>query len=237
MMTRTVPQTENETGHQPAGDNLVDGDLVEWSIYERATREGTSWRRAFFSATLVIAVLLLLVLVLILKSHTEAWLYVQRQDGEIIQLGTTAANNRPAPAAVKHQLSVWISDVRTIAPGDPDLNNRNASDAFYMVARDSAAFADLTAYLRAQNPLDLAKRGYARTVETVDVSQLTPLSFRIAWTERLRQQNGEATTSAWTTTVTLGRPPQVPDDPIIGGKNPAGAFIASYDAKWGVLAP
>lgn len=222
---------------RPAGDDYTGDDAVEYSLLERALREADSWRRASFVTFFFAGLLAIGLMIAVTKSKTEAWTYVERADGAIIQVGPAVQNEHPALPGIKHQLIAWITDMRTIPDvRDLELAAKYANDAFYMVAKGSAAFDEQTAYFRSQNPLTLARAGYLRSiVGTPEVTQLTALSFRIAWKESLRHGDNNAVLTDFTGVVTLIAPPKIPDDPIIGSINPAGVYIDGMDMRWGLL--
>lgn len=213
-------------------DHYLAADAVEKSELDKANRNATSWRRAFFVAVAFVAGALLLALVLATKDHTEGIIYVQDDAGHLALMGRTGTNVTPSDPAVKNALTQWIGCVRNVPGNDPDLANLCATTVLTMTAKGSVAEDSYRRYLQANNPLALAKQGMIRTVTSVEVNKLTTLTYRVAWKEAERSNGSDARYTDHVGSVTLAQPPRVPNDPTIGTYNPSGLFMQSLDMPW-----
>jgi type IV secretory pathway TrbF-like protein len=218
----------------PESSPYHDAQLIDIGVLERAERNVTSWRRAFFCACIALMVALTVVAVLATKDHVEALVYKEDTAGDIALMGATSANHTPSNAAVVHQLTQWIQDVRDI-PDDPDVVDRNATSVLSMTAANSPALDAYREFILADNPKKLAKEGYRRSVGSVEVDQLTQNTYRIAWTESLSRDGSNKRKTSYSGAVTLAQDPEVPNDPLVGQDNPAGVIIESYEMRWSVL--
>jgi type IV secretory pathway TrbF-like protein len=217
--------------------SYVNTQLVDIGLLSRETRTSTAWRRAFFAVTGILLLAVVVSLILATKDHVEGLVYREDASGDLALVGMTSKNQIPVERATVHQLTLWIQAVRDIPPGnDRMLVNRNAQIALYMISRNSPAYDAYKQFIHDDNPLDLAKKGYLRTVEDVEVDKLTDLTYRISWHEALQNgSQGMPTTSTYNGTVTLAALPRVPSDALIGQYNPAGLYIQDYDMRWSVL--
>jgi type IV secretory pathway TrbF-like protein len=215
----------------------VNSQLVDIGLLQRSERNGSAWRRATFAVAGILLLTVVVCLILATKDHVEGLVYREDVSGDLALVGMTSKNQVPAEKAVVHQLTLWIQAVRDIPPGnDRLLVNRNAQTALYMIARQSPAFEAYREFIHDDNPLELAKKGYTRTVQDVEIDKLTDLTYRISWHEALQSgQQGTPTTATYNGTVTLAALPRVPSDPLIGQYNPAGIYIQNYDMRWSVL--
>lgn len=212
--------------------------LVDIGLLQRSERNASSWRRFAFGLIGILLIVVVIALVLATKDHVEGVVYRENvATGDLALVGMTSKNQTPTDASIKHALTLWIQVVRDIPPGnDRQLVNRNAQAALYMIDRGSPAYDAYRTFIHDDNPLDLAKKGYARTVLDVEVDKLTDLTYRIAWHESLVSgKNGTPTTSTYSGTVTLAAAPRVPSDQLVGQYNPAGVFIQDFDMRWSVL--
>jgi type IV secretory pathway TrbF-like protein len=218
----------------PESSPYHDAQLIDIGLLERAERNVTSWRRAFFCSCIALMVALTISAVLATKDHIEALVYKEDAAGDIALMGATSANHAPSNAAVVHQLTQWIQDVRDI-PDDADLVDRNATSVLSMTAANSPALDAYREFILTDNPKKLAKEGYRRSVGSVEVDQLTQNTYRIAWVENLSRDGSGKRKNSYSGAVTLAQDPQVPSDPLVGQDNPAGVLIESYEMRWSVL--
>jgi type IV secretory pathway TrbF-like protein len=212
--------------------------LVDIGLLQRSDRSASAWRRLCFALLGIMLLIVIIALILATKDHVEGLVYRENvATGDLALVGMTSKNALPTDASVKHALVFWIQAVRDIPPGrDKALVNRNAQLALYMIDRGSPAYDAYRTFIHDDNPLDLAKKGYSRTVLDVEVDKLTDLTYRIAWHESLQSGGqGTPTTSAYSGTVTLAAAPRVPSDELVGQYNPAGIYIQDYDMRWSVL--
>lgn len=221
---------------QPVPSGVSDALVVEYSLLDRQRRDTQSWRRAFFATCLFTLGLLAIVLVLATKDHTTALVYKEDGRGDLALMGLAGSRPMPSELAVKHALAGYITDFRTIPGNDPDLVQQNFASLLAMTARDSQAFNDTQARVKTENPLDLGKKGYQRTVTRTEVNRLSDLTYRIAWTEAVRRcPDSPPVSRDYSGTVTLAQRPSPPTDPLIGQLNPAGIYVSSYDMAWSTI--
>ncbi|HEV3156507.1 MAG TPA: type IV secretion system protein [Candidatus Baltobacteraceae bacterium] len=230
-----VPIAPPQEGSQQ--NPYLDAQLVDIGLLERAERNVSSWRRAFFGAAAVVLMTMVLSLILATKSHVEALIYSPDKNGALMLVGLSARSLSPSQMAVNHQLQLWLEAVRDI-PGDTELIQRNANIALAMTGRNTQAFNDYRNFVIKENPITASRHGIRRLVEKVEVDQLTPLTYRLAWTESLRPSpDAEPIMSSYNGTVTLAGPPQVPTNADIGQLNPAGVYLDSFNMRWSLLNP
>jgi type IV secretory pathway TrbF-like protein len=222
------------------GTHPLDGATVEYDLLIRAERNGAAWRRAFWAALLLAVFGLLYGLYALSRVHPEAIVYHEDRSGDIALMGRALDNQTPALPSVKRQLGEYIAAWRTIPGDDSDLAQQNAALVAAMTVRGSASFQHYADFVdpkkKKQNPLDLGKRGFRRTVaQPVEVNKLTDLTYRIAWKEQLRQGDGDARVESYFGTVTLAQPPRAPSDPLMGALNPAGIFVVNDDLPMSLI--
>ncbi len=238
--TERRPQRKaNDSDLMREGDSSFrNAQLVDIGLLQRSERTSSAWRRFAFAELGIMLLVVIIALTLATKDHVEGLVYRENvATGDLALVGMTSKNELPTDASVKHALVFWIQAVRDIPPGhDKALVNRNAQLALFMIDRGSPAYDSYRTFIHDDNPLDLAKKGYSRTVLDVEVDKLTDLTYRLAWHESLQSGGrGVPTTSAYSGTVTLAASPRVPSDQLVGEYNPAGIYIQNYDMRWSVL--
>jgi type IV secretory pathway TrbF-like protein len=222
------------------GTHPLDGSTVEYDLLIRSERNGAAWRRAFWIMTLFAVFGLLYGLYALSRVHPEAIVYHEDKSGDLALMGRTSDNQTPALPTVKKQLGEYIAAWRMIPGDDPDLAQQNASTVASMTMRGSESWAHYSDFVDPkkahQNPLDLGKRGYRRTVaQPVEVNRLTDVTYRLAWKEQVRQGDGAVRVDSFAGTVQLAQPPRAPNDPLVGALNPAGIFVVKDDLPMSLI--
>jgi type IV secretory pathway TrbF-like protein len=227
-------------GSPPGVPSHFNDQLIDIGILQRVLRSEAAWRRAFTIMAFFGLLMGAGFLVEATKSHTEAVVYKEDVSGDIALIGLTSKNQDPSEPAIVNALRIFISAYRAIPPGDghnnKDVIELNAKQVEVMTDHDSPADVTYRAFLHDDNPIDLSKKGYARTVTDVEVDKIADLRYRISWRESLRNgTNSQPKTTSYAGDVQLAAAPKVPSDWRLGQINPTGLYVYDTDLRASVL--
>lgn len=147
------------------------------------------------------------------------WVVQVDRLGQAQAVGPAAGDYQPNDPQIAFYLAHFIEQVRSI-PADPVIVRQNWLRA-YDFATQGGALA-LNDYARANDPFTkVGKQQVA--VDVSSVIRASPVSFRIAWTERRYQDGSLASTERWSAILTIVVQP--PRDADALRKNPLGIYI------------
>lgn len=147
------------------------------------------------------------------------WVVEVDRHHEVRAVGPAIANYTLSDEQIGKQLEDFIIQVRSLSI-DPVVVKQNWLDAYdYTTDRGAAALND---YARANDPFTRVGKQQV-TVEVSSRIRASPNSFRIAWTERIFENNQLARTERWTAILTIIV--QQPRKPDAIKANPFGIYV------------
>ena len=153
------------------------------------------------------------------RGHIVPWVMQVDRLGEAQAIAPAEAGYRPTDPQVAFHLARFIEQVRSI-PADPVVVRQNWLRAYDFTTDKGALF--LNDYARANNPSMLVGKVQV-AVDVASVIRASPVSFRVAWTERCYQDGSLAATERWSAILTVVY--QAPRTPDALRKNPLGVFV------------
>lgn len=147
------------------------------------------------------------------------WVVQVDKLGQAQAIAPAVADYRPSDPQIAFHLARFIEQVRSI-PADAIIVRQNWLRA-YEFTTQAGALA-LNDYARANDPFTkVGKQQVA--VEVSSVIRASPVSFRVAWTERRYQDGSLASTERWSAILTIVV--QTPRDAEKLRANPLGIYV------------
>ncbi|MGX5843643.1 conjugal transfer protein TrbF [Mesorhizobium sp. ArgA1] len=153
------------------------------------------------------------------RGSVVPWVVQVDKFGEAQVVAPAVADFRPTDPQIAWHLARFIEEVRSI-PDDPVIVRQNWLRAYdYTTDRGALSLND---YARLNDPF--AKVGKVQiAVDVSSVIRASPVSFRIAWTERRYENGSLASTERWTAILTIVV--QQPHDADRLKDNPLGVYV------------
>ncbi len=153
------------------------------------------------------------------RGSVVPWVVQIDKIGQTQAVAPAMADYRPTDPQIAWHLARFIEQIRSI-PVDPVIVRQNWLRA-YEFTTDRGAMA-LNDFARANDPFaKVGKRQVA--VEVSSVIRASPNSFRVAWFERIYENNQLAATERWTAILTIAV--QQPRDADRLKQNPLGIYV------------
>ena len=149
--------------------------------------QAKNWRLAFFASFLIVIVLSAGLIYQSSKATVTPYIIEVDKTGSVNFVGKpVAANYKPKQAAIKHFLSQFIVNIRSV-PTDPIVMRKNFLNAYNFVTTKGKNTLDN--YAMVQDPF--SKIGdMAIAVEISSVSEISENSFQVEWLEQVFSQSG-----------------------------------------------
>jgi type IV secretory pathway TrbF-like protein len=206
---------------------------------EGATREGRSWRTAFWGAFALLAGAVGTLGFVALQPRFIPYVVAVDAQGVAVPIGPARRTTAEAPNAVRAELTRWIGYARTVS-SDPHAQKEMVERA-YAYATPATANV-LNAYFR--DPQNDARVVGTRAVRLVKVLRVTPLppparnTWNVLWRETEIAHGSEArTVTTWEAYLTVRRSAPRTEERKTEEQishNPLGVYIA--DLSWSPVA-
>jgi type IV secretory pathway TrbF-like protein len=199
---------------------------AEWNErYGSYIQQARFWRLAFFMSAAVSLMSVGGVVYIGSQSRLVPYIVEVNQLGDALAAERADVASTPDTRLIRAQLARWVSDTRTVYL-DASAEQAIITEAYGMVDRRSAAYADLNNYFRVNDPF---KRAQTQTVN-IHITSVLPISqntWRVEWDEQTSSRDGSTKQVAhWQATVTIALHP--PEDSQTVLINPTGLYVQNF---------
>jgi type IV secretory pathway TrbF-like protein len=199
---------------------------AEWNErYGSYIQQARFWRLAFFMSAAVSLMSVGGVVYIGSQSRLVPYIVEVNQLGDALAAERADVASTPDTRLIRAQLARWVSDTRTVYL-DASAEQAIITEAYGMVDRQSAAYADLNNYFRVNDPF---KRAQTQTIN-IHITSVLPISqntWRVEWDEQTSSRDGSTKQVAhWQATVTITLHP--PEDSQTVLINPTGLYVQNF---------
>lgn len=205
----------------------------EWNErYGDYIQAANNWRLVALGAVAVTLLAVAGLIAVALQVRVVPYVVELDRHAEVVRITRADVLAKPSSNQIRAALRSWIIGARAVYSDQFAL--KELIDTSYVMTRpDSAAYRELAAYHRANNPYERA----GKEAVTVDVHVINPVSdntWRIEWTESTRQSSGKLVdTKDWQATVTIAVSPPTDEKQVM--VNPLGVYVREF--AWSARLP
>src|ERR1700730_8340928 len=185
--------------------------------------QAKNWRLLAFGCLMLSAGLALGLVWQSARGSITPWVVEVDRLGQAQRIAPANTDYQPTDAQIAYHLARFIEDVRGL-PADGIVLRQNWLRAYdFTTDRGAGALND---YARNNDPF--AKLGKAQiSVEVSSVIRASPDSFRIAWIQRIYDNDSLSATERWTAILTIVI--ETPRDAERLRKNPLGVYVRAIN--------
>lgn len=183
-----------------------------------------NWRIAFLLICAIALIEGVALITVVRRSQVVPFVVAVNDLHQVIGMGIASQTTTNNPLLIKAALQRYIVDVRSIS-SDPIVLKERLSSVFDHTALASPAYNFLQEQWKSNSPFLAAENGTVQ-VQVQNITQLSPKSYEIDWTETHRDKMGNlVSTEQWKGVLGVLLSP--PKDVSAAIQNPLGVYINS----------
>jgi type IV secretory pathway TrbF-like protein len=222
----TAGTAKNSRPADGPGKETYLASRAEWNErYGSYIQQARGWRLAFFMAAAIAIVSVCGVVYIGSQSRLVPYIVEVNQLGDALAAERADVASTPDTRLIRAQLARWVNDTRTVYL-DASAERYIINEAYGMVDRQSAAYADLNTYFRTNDPF---QRAQTATVN-IHITSVLPISqntWRVEWNEETNSRDGSTQQTAhWQATVTIALHPPIDSETVL--INPTGLYVQNF---------
>ena len=183
-----------------------------------------NWRAAFFAICVLTGLLCIALVAEMRRSHVVPFVVAVNDLHQVVGMGLADETSGANPLLVQARLQQYIENARSVS-SDPLVLKDRLTSVFDGTVLSSPAFNYLQELWRNDSPFTRAETETVQ-VSVHNVTQLSPTSYEVNWTEVRRDKSGNTfATEQWK--GVLGVVISPPKDVDAARRNPLGIFVNS----------